>query len=101
MRALADETRRQILSLVWAKERPAGDIAAHFSLTRPAISQHLSVLLESQLVCVRQAGTKRLYHANSQAFARLRVELGAFWDDRLYRLKIAAEKAQRAKRKAR
>lgn len=98
---MADETRRQILALVWREERPAGKIAAHFSLTRPAISQHLSVLLDSKLVSVRQAGTRRLYHANRDAIAHLRAELEAFWDDRLDRLKIAAEKAERKKRRGR
>jgi DNA-binding transcriptional ArsR family regulator len=101
LRALADETRRRILALVWREERPAGEIAGHFSLTRPAISQHLTVLLESKLISVRHAGTRRLYHANRDALAQLRAELGAFWDDRAGRLKAAAEKAERHRRKRR
>ena len=91
LRALADSTRRQIVALVWRNERPSGQIASHFSLTRPAISQHLAVLLASNLVSVRQEGTRRLYRANREALAQLRAELGAFWDDRLDRLKAAAE----------
>ena len=101
LRALADETRRTILALVWRHERPAGEIAAHFSFSRPAISQHLTVLLESHLVTVRQAGTRRLYQVNREAVARLRAEFGAFWDDRIDRLKAAAERAERLKRKER
>ena len=101
LRALADPTRRQILVLVWDEERPAGDIAGHFSLTRPAISQHLNVLLDSNLIAVRQEGTRRLYHANLEEIARLRSELEAFWDGRLQRLKAAAERAQKAKGKRR
>jgi DNA-binding transcriptional ArsR family regulator len=101
LRALADETRRQILALVWDRERPAGEIAAHFSLTRPAISQHLTVLLESRLVSVRQAGTRRFYHANRDAVAQVRADLGAFWDDRIDRLKRAAEAAVKGARKRR
>ena len=98
---MADPTRRQILALVWDEERPAGEIAGHFSLTRPAISQHLTVLLDSKLIAVRHAGTRRLYHANREELARLRSELDAFWDGRLHRLKAAAERAQKAKGKRR
>jgi DNA-binding transcriptional ArsR family regulator len=87
------------LALVWDEERPAGEIAGHFSLTRPAISQHLTVLLESQLIAVRQAGTRRLYQANREEIARLRSELETFWDGRLHGLKAAAERAQRGRRK--
>jgi DNA-binding transcriptional ArsR family regulator len=54
LRALSDGTRRQILTLVWREERTAGDIAAKFAMTRPSVSQHLSVLLDSELVSVRR-----------------------------------------------
>jgi DNA-binding transcriptional ArsR family regulator len=101
LRALADGTRRQILSLVWDKERPAGEIASHFFLTRPAVSQHLSVLLDSDLVAVRQEGTRRLYHANRDRIEALRAELDAFWGGRVAKLKTAAERARKEKRKKR
>jgi len=87
------------LSMVWNQERPAGEIAAHFSLTRPAVSQHLTVLLESRLVSVRQVGTRRLYQTNREVIAHLRSELESFWDGRLHRLKAAAEQAQKRKGK--
>jgi DNA-binding transcriptional ArsR family regulator len=99
LRALADGTRREILALVWDEERPAGEIAEHFPLTRPAISQHLTILLESDLVSVRREGTRRLYQANREAIDRLRVELGLFWDSRIHHLKAAAELAQKHKGK--
>ena len=81
--------------MVWNHERPAGEIAAHFSLTRPAVSQHLTVLLQSGLVCVRQDGTRRLYQANLDEVERLRSELKAFWDGPLLRLKAAAERKRK------
>jgi DNA-binding transcriptional ArsR family regulator len=99
LRALADGTRRQILSVVWNVERPAGEIAAHFSLTRPAVSQHLTVLLQSRLVSVRRVGTRRLYQANRDEIERLRSELESFWDGRLHRLKAVAERAQKRRGK--
>ena len=97
LRALADGTRRQILALVWRQERAAGDIAAAFAVTRPAISQHLKVLLESDLIQMRRDGTRRLYHANRRAVARLRSELATFWDNSLPALKHAAEETERRK----
>ena len=98
LRALADETRRHILALVWARERTAGEIADRFDMTRPAISQHLGVLLDCDLIAVRRDGTRRLYSANHQGMANLRAELEAFWDASLNRLKTDAE-AAKAKRK--
>jgi DNA-binding transcriptional ArsR family regulator len=99
LRALSDGTRRQILTLVWHEERTAGDIAAKFAMTRPSISQHLAVLLQSELVSVRRSGTRRLYRANRQAVARLRAELAVLWDDSLARLKTAIEVPKRKRRK--
>jgi DNA-binding transcriptional ArsR family regulator len=95
LRALADATRRQILALVWREERTAGEIAAKFAMTRPAVSQHLGVLRDSELVSVRPEGTRRLYRANRNSVARLRAELAAFWDDRLAQLRDVAEAAER------
>ena len=97
LRALADVTRRQILALVWRKERTAGEIAREFNITRPAVSQHVGILLASGLVSMRRAGTRRLYVANRRNLMRLRAELGAFWDDRLALLKDKAEAAERKK----
>src|SRR5689334_11420579 len=95
LRALADGTRRRILALVWREERTAGEIASAFTVTRTAISQHLAVLRESELVTVRRAGVRRFYRANRKAVARIRGELGAFWDDRLVQLRDAAEAVER------
>ncbi len=95
LRALADGTRRRILSLVSDAERTAGEISAHFDISRPAVSQHLKVLLESGLVLVRAEGTRRHYRLNWQSMQAVRAGLEAFWDERLARLKSAAEEAER------
>jgi DNA-binding transcriptional ArsR family regulator len=100
LRALADGTRRQILALTWRNELTSGQIAREFEVTRPAISQHLGVLRASGLVTVRQVGTRRLYRANRDTLARLRSYLARFWDNRLERLKIAAEAAERRRRRS-
>jgi DNA-binding transcriptional ArsR family regulator len=60
LKAIVEPRRREILRLVTADERSAGDIAAHFDVTRSAISQHLKVLREADLVTERRDGTRRL-----------------------------------------
>ena len=97
LQALADGTRRRILALVWRNERTAGEIASNFRMSRPGVSQHVRVLLSSNLLLVRRAGTRRFYRANRRAVAQLRADLGTFWDNNLSRLKIAAEAAERKK----
>ena len=52
MRALAEPTRREILHLVRAEEHTAGEIAEHFPISRPAVSQHLRILEDAELVAV-------------------------------------------------
>ena len=96
LRALADGNRRRILSLVSEKERTAGEIAAHFDISRPAVSQHLKVLLEAGLVEVRSAGTRRHYRLNWHCMEAIRAGLSIFWDERLARLKEAAEEIGRS-----
>ncbi|MEQ9815149.1 MAG: metalloregulator ArsR/SmtB family transcription factor [Azospirillaceae bacterium] len=98
LKAMADPTRRAILSLILARERTAGEIASHFDVSRPAISQHLRVLLEAGLADVRPEGTRRLYRANASAIAVLRQELDAFWRTSLDRLKAAVEAEVRSSR---
>lgn len=98
LRAVADPTRRKILGLVSLSEQTAGDIAAKFTLTRPAVSQHIAVLLKVDLIRIRRVGTRRLYSVNPRAVARLRAELESFWDESLFLLKDAAEAAWQKKR---
>ncbi len=91
MQALAQPRRREILELVRAHEMSAGDIATHFDVTRPAISQHLKVLKDCRRVTERREGTRRLYRARPEGLSDLRKFLELFWDFRLGLLKDAAE----------
>ena len=97
IRAIAEPHRRQILQLVWDAELASGEIAAHFDVTREAVSQHLRVLREAGLVDERRAGTRRLYRARPERLAELRAYLDGFWEGRLTLLKDAAEAAEGAK----
>ncbi len=99
LRAIAEPRRREILELVAAEELSAGAIASHFDVTRPAISQHLSVLKDAGLVVERREGTRRLYLARPEGLAQVRSFLEAFWDQRLRRLKRAAEADERSSRR--
>jgi DNA-binding transcriptional ArsR family regulator len=89
--AIAEPNRRAILRLVADGELAAGQIAAHFTVTRPAISQHLAVLREAGLVEERRVGTRRLYRLRPEGLAELRAFLGELWPDALQRLKAVAE----------
>ena len=97
LKAIAAPHRRQILSLVRDGELSAGEIAAHFDVTRPAVSQHLSVLKEAGLVDERRNGTRRLYRARPEGLMPIREFLEEFWDERLEVLKREAEAAERKK----
>lgn len=97
LRALAEPRRRRILELVGERELAAGEIASHFDVTRPAISQHLGVLKEAGLVDERRNGTQRLYRARPQGFAELRAFLEGFWDEKLEALRREAEREEERK----
>ncbi len=98
-RAIAAPRRREILTLVRDGELSAGEIAARFDVSRPAISQHLSALREAGLLSERREGTRRLYRARPEALAGLRDFLNEFWTDRLERLRLAAELEQQRRDK--
>jgi DNA-binding transcriptional ArsR family regulator len=101
IQAISEPRRREILQLVRDRELAAGEIAGHFDVTRPAISQHLTVLKNAGLVSERREGTRRLYRARPEGLGELRSFLDGFWDEGLERLKIAAEREERKGRVAR
>ena len=98
LRAIAEPRRREILRIVWHEERSVSEIAAHFDVTRPAISQHLRVLKDAGLVTERRDGTKRLYRARPETIAQLWASLEVFWSESLRTLKAAAEHEEQQRR---
>ena len=92
---VAQPRRRAILQLVWSRELAAGDIAAHFDVSFPAVSQHLGVLREAGFVSVRREGRTRLYSADRKALGPLRPILEKMWNDKLDRLVTLMEKETR------
>ena len=76
LQVVAEPTRRRILGLVWDRELSATQIADHFDSTFGAVSQHLAILREAQLVSQRRQGNRRYYRANREA-------LEAMWRETL------------------
>ena len=95
LKAIAAPRRRQILRLVRAGELSAGEIASRFDVTRPAVSQDLTLLKEAGLVDERRNGTRRLYRARPEGLAEVRAFLEEFWDTRLEALKREAEREEK------
>lgn len=75
--ALADPTRCRIVEMLAAGDLPAGDIAARFDMTPPAVSQHLKVLRDAGLVRVRKERQKRIYAVDRAGFRDLERWLDA------------------------
>jgi DNA-binding transcriptional ArsR family regulator len=80
LRAIANPRRRQILRLVWDQERSSGDIASHFDVSWPSISQNLRILEEAGLVRIRRHGTARLYRADRTRLGPLKSVLTKMWE---------------------
>jgi DNA-binding transcriptional ArsR family regulator len=84
--AIAEPSRRQILDLLRAGERPAGDLVALTGLSQPGVSKHLKMLREAGLVSVRPDGQRRLYRLEAGELAALDdwlTPFRSFWADRL------------------
>ena len=75
----AEPTRRRLLQLLASGPRTVNDLAANFTVTRSAISQHLGVLSEVGLVVNRKKGRQRFYSVQPEGMAQLRREMDRFW----------------------
>ena len=96
-RAIADPTRREILSLLRGREQTVGDIAVNFRMSRPAVSKHLRLLRSAGLVVTRKHGTARLCGLNAKPLRAVNDwlrEYEAFWSDTMQGLKRYVEKNQ-------
>jgi DNA-binding transcriptional ArsR family regulator len=89
--ALGDPTRRALCERLAAGPLPVGRLAEQLPVSRPAVSQHLKVLKEADLVFDRPVGNRRLYELNPVGVATLRSWLDRIWSDALSAFKTAAE----------
>jgi len=100
--ALADPTRRKIVEMLGRGERAAGDIAEHFAVSGPAISQHLKVLREAKLVAVRIDGQRRIYSLDAAGLDEIEgwlVDVRRFWTRRLDALEQALRETPAKRRR--
>jgi DNA-binding transcriptional ArsR family regulator len=84
--ALADPTRQHIVEMLAAGAMSSGDIARRFSITKPAISQHLKALREARLVRVRAEAQKRIYELDPAGVGELAAwitRIRSFWSEKL------------------
>ncbi len=93
--ALGDPTRREVFRLLRGGERSVGELATEVPVSRPAVSQHLRVLKEAQLVIDRPDGVRRLYSVRPTGLEALRSELETMWDDALAAFADAADEPAR------
>ena len=87
--AISHPARRRMLDLLAEADRSVNALAGHFEMSRPAVSQHLRVLLDSGLVTEQRHGRERRYHFVPERLSQVREWLAQyerFWDDRLQRL---------------
>ena len=89
--ALADPTRREIFSRLAVRPRSVADLASELPVSRPAVSQHLRVLKDADLVRVRAVGTRRIYAVDPEGLRAMRAELESFWSAALTNFKRLAE----------
>ena len=78
--ALGDRTRRQIVQLLRAGPSSVGELAAVMPVSRPAVSQHLTVLRRSGLVSYTELGTRNVYQLDRAGLSELRTWLDGFWE---------------------
>src|SRR5215475_11510451 len=87
--AISHPARRRMLDLLVEEDRSVNTIAGHFEMSRPAVSQHLRILLEAGLVTEQRHGRERRYHMVPERLGPVREWIAhyeRFWDDRLQRL---------------
>ncbi len=89
--ALGDATRRAILARLLDGPMAVGQLAHDFPVSRPAISQHLRILKQANLVVDRPEGNRRLYQINPEGFDSLREYFEQFWSQALNAFKKKVE----------
>lgn len=83
MNALGDPTRRRIFEHIRQGPCTVTELVGIVSVSQPAVSQHLKVLREAQLVSVLKQGQQRIYQLNPNGLEKLRHYVEGLWDDAL------------------
>ena len=96
-KAVADDSRRQMLVLLREGEKTPTEIAEHFAFSRPALSTHLRILSDAGLVKERKEGRNRIYSVNRDAMTEMVQFFDAFWEKKLNDLKKHVEEKKISK----
>ena len=97
--AISHPARRQMLDLLTEADRPVNAIAQHFGMSRPAVSQHLRLLLNAGLVTEQRQGRERHYRLLPERLGPVRdwiAHYERFWDNHLQRLQKQLSKGSKA-----
>ena len=78
--AIADPNRRHLLEELRRGPKTVNELAAGLPVSRPAVSQHLKVLLDAGLVNAKPEGTRRVYTVSNAGFLKLNIWLDQFWE---------------------
>lgn len=92
--AIADPTRRKVLSLLAESELPISEISSHFPISRTAIAKHLHILSEADLVSGRKVGREKRYRLQPEPLTEVKQWLSyyeKFWENKLSMLKFMVE----------
>ena len=89
--ALSDPTRRAVLAAIKEGPRPVGEIARDLPVSRPAVSQHLKILKEADLVTERRDGTRNYYGLSPTGLGALREFIEDYWHIAIGSFKALAE----------
>src|SRR3954453_15250796 len=92
--ALADPTRRAIFERLSERPSAVGELASDLPVSRPAVSQHLKVLKEADLVIDEPDGTRRIYRVHPDGVDALRAYLDQFWNQALVAFKRVVEQKE-------
>ncbi len=90
-KAVADDSRRQVLVILREGEKTPTEIATHFQFTLPALSTHLRVLKDAGLVRERREGQRKYYSVNRDGMSEMVDFFDMFWTDKLHSLKRYVE----------
>jgi DNA-binding transcriptional ArsR family regulator len=89
--ALGNPVRRAILAMLAEAPQSVGALASRLPVSRPAVSRHLRVLEEADLVTFDRRGNRNIYRLQSEGFGAAHAWLDQFWDNALARFAMVAE----------
>jgi DNA-binding transcriptional ArsR family regulator len=93
-KAIADPTRREVLRLLAESERPISEITSHFSMSRTAVTKHLQILTEAELISGRKEGREKIYMLHPEPLTEVKQWLSyyeKFWENKLSMLRHMVE----------